>query len=138
MILLFTKLINEPANVYQENLLRIKTVNSSGICYGGDMVFTTTKSPLKYGLYMIKVGTDELYIIDLETNNFIKIANIGMVIPDMFYGMQFINNRLYIRVSSKLYTCVLSSRILSQVISNTNLRITWRIISQGYYYRVDN
>ncbi|MFN2128485.1 MAG: FISUMP domain-containing protein, partial [Anaerolineales bacterium] len=45
---------------------------------------TSSASSDRYGLYTIKIGTDELYFIDLNTFSISKIANIGVVIPNMF------------------------------------------------------
>jgi hypothetical protein len=115
---------------------RVKTENSMGTCYGGDMVFTTPNSPQKSGLYTIKTGTDELYFIDLNDNSFTKVANIGLIIPNLFCGLQYIDNKIYISYSSKLYSYDLSTGILTQLISNSNLSWQFSINSLGELFTV--
>lgn len=114
---------------------RVKAVNSLGTTYGGDLSFETVTQT--YGLYTIKTGTDELYFIDLSTNNFTKVANIGVTVPDMFSALQYKDGKLYISFGGKLYTFDLPTKSLKLVLSNSNLAWQFSINSLNELYTVN-
>ncbi len=97
---------------------------------------TSDPSSDVYGLYTIKIGTDELYFIDLSTYSFTKIANIGIVISDMFTGMQFKDDKLYIVTGGNLYTYDIASDLLTSLITNSDLQWQFSINNTGELYSV--
>ncbi len=117
---------------------RVKAVNSLGTSYGSDVTFTTDSvNSAKNGLYALKSGTDELYFIDLSDSSITMIANIGLTIPDMFSGMQYIDGKLYIVTYGKLYTYDISSGLLTHMITNANLTWQFSINGAGEIYSVN-
>jgi uncharacterized protein (TIGR02145 family) len=97
---------------------------------------STTPSSDRHGLYTIKTGTDELYFIDLETYCFTKVANIGLVASNMFFGLQYKDDKLYIVNGGKLYTYDIASGLLTEHMTNPNLQWQFSINSAGELYSV--
>lgn len=97
---------------------------------------STTPSSDLYGLYTIKTGTDELYFIDLKTYSFTKVANIGLVVSNMFTGLQYKDDKLYLVNGGKLYTYDIASDQLTQHMTNEHLQWQFSINSAGELYSV--
>lgn len=92
--------------------------------------------PAKNGFYSIKTGTDELYFIDFEDHSITMIGNIGLTIEDGFFGMQYIDHKLYLCKGGNLYSYDLPSGTLTHIIQNDHLSWQFSINSLGELYTV--
>jgi hypothetical protein len=112
--------------------VRAYATNSVGTVYGTQVTFSTVAQV--YGLYTLKVGTDNLCFVDLNANTITKVANIGMVIRDIYSEIKYKDNKLYITQSDSLFSYDLNSGVLNFIIKNPHLIIGISFNSAGELY----
>jgi hypothetical protein len=89
------------------------------------------------GFFTMKLNTDELYFIDMEDNSITMIGNIGLTIEHGFFGMQYIDHKLYLCLGGNLYSYDLSSGTLTQIFHNDHLAWQFSINTLGEIYSVN-